>query len=196
MTPSCILIDSKDRYCQHTLSRKLIEFIDKTDKPYDRIAILCIGTDSCTGDSYGPLVGHFLSRCTLYDFDLYGTIHDPVHALNLAQTIDRIDLKNTLVIAVDSSLGVHSKTGYFNVGNTPIKPGSGVGKNLPEVGDIHIEGIVNMKSLLPPLVVLQTTRLSHVYSMAEITARAIQYTLYRCGKVKRNVFHPTTAIAR
>jgi putative sporulation protein YyaC len=196
MTPTQALLDSKDRYCQLALGKKLIELIEKTDKQYDRISVVCIGTDSCTGDSYGPLAGYFLSRCTYYDFDLYGTIHNPVHALNLVETLAKIDLENTLVIAVDSSLGVYSKTGYFNIGSSPIKPGSGVGKKLPEVGDIHIEGIVNMKSLLPPLLVLQTTRLSHVYTMAEITARAIQHALYKCGKVKRSLAQGPIASAR
>jgi len=46
-----------------------------------------------------------LSKCKIYDFDVYGTIVEPVHALNLKETMDKIDTSNTLVIAVDASIG-------------------------------------------------------------------------------------------
>lgn len=181
------LIDSRDKLCQFILNKKLLELVQGIDKPYSRVAVVCIGTDTCTGDTYGPLVGTFLSRWSIYDFDLYGTIHRPVHAKNLLEALEKIDTEHTLVLAVDSSLGLHSHIGRINIGNSPLKPGSGLGKSLPEVGDIHIEGIVNISGFLPMLV-LQTTRLSLVYSMAEITARSIQYVLFRLGKVKAQAY--------
>ena len=179
-------IDSKDKMCQFLLNKKLCGLVEDVKKEYDRIAVLCIGTDACTGDSFGPLVGHFLSKCTLYDFDLYGTIHSPVHAKNLVDTLSGINLSKTLVIAVDACLGKYSHIGNIGIGYSPVKPGSGLGKSLPEVGDIHIEGIVNISGF-HPLLVLQNTRLSIVYSMAEITARAIRYMLYTNRKMKATV---------
>lgn len=178
MSKTNYLFDSRDKNIQHSLNRKLYELIKKTEKPYERIAVVCIGTDSCTGDCFGPLVGYLLSKWTFCDFDLYGTIHEPVHAKNLEDTLKLIDTDKTLVIAVDSSLGVHSHVGSISIGNSPIIPGSSLGKDLPGVGDIHIAGIVNIGGYFP-MVVLQNTRLGLVYTMSEIASRAIKYALYR-----------------
>jgi len=81
-------------------------------------------------------------KVQIYDFDVYGTIVEPVHALNLKETMDKIDTSNTLVIAVDASIGSIEHIGYIGLCNEPIKPGSGVGKDLPPVGDISVSGIV------------------------------------------------------
>ena len=182
------LFDLKDDFCQLLLNRKLDELVEGINKSYDRITIICIGTDRCTGDCFGPLVGHFLSKYSLLDFDLLGTIHSPVHALNIMENLSRIDTSRSLIIAVDSSLGMNSHIGSIDIGLSPVKPGSGVGKTLPEVGDIHITGIVNIAGILPMLV-LQNTRLSLVYSMAETTARAICHVLFkRCKRREANAF--------
>jgi putative sporulation protein YyaC len=119
-----------------------------------------------------------LSRCTIYDFDVYGTIIDPVHALNLTDTINKIDMSNTLVIAVDASIGGLDYIGHIGLSNEPIKPGSGVGKDLSPVGDISLSGIVTIGGLMPH-VMLQSTSLGLVYKMAEITTNAIKHILYK-----------------
>lgn len=62
--------------------------------------------------------------------------------------------------------------------NQPIKPGSGVGKDLPPVGDISISAIVAMAGFLP-LVMLQNTSLGMVYKMAEIASNSIRHVLYK-----------------
>ncbi|MFR3322802.1 MAG: DUF1256 domain-containing protein [Lachnospiraceae bacterium] len=51
--------------------------------------ILCIGTDRLIGDSLGPLTGSLLQRahCPL---PVYGTLAQPVHALNLADFLAEI----------------------------------------------------------------------------------------------------------
>ena len=181
------LFDLKDNYCQLLMNKKLDQLVENTGKGYDRVSVVCIGTDRCTGDCYGPLVGSFLSRYDLFDFELMGTLHTPVHALNITESLSKLDTDSSLVIAVDSSLGIASHVGCIDMGPSPVRPGSGVGKNLPEVGDIHITGIVNTSGFLPMLV-LQNTRLSLVYSMAEMTARTIQHVLYkRCKRRKITV---------
>ena len=43
--------------------------------------IVCIGTDKCIGDCLGPLVGTLL-KDNLLPLPVYGTISNPVHALN------------------------------------------------------------------------------------------------------------------
>jgi len=122
-----------EKLCQYRLNQEMYNMVKNVGKQYKRIAVVGIGTDRSTGDSFGPLVGYMLSKCKIYDFDVYGTIVEPVHALNLKETMDKIDTSNTLVIAVDASIGSIEHIGYIGLCNEPIKPGSGVGKDLPPV---------------------------------------------------------------
>src|SRR5690625_2282795 len=54
------------------------------------IVAICIGTDRSTGDSLGPLTGTFLSRFRPKNIHVYGTLHHPVHALNLEEHLREI----------------------------------------------------------------------------------------------------------
>ncbi len=173
-----IYINMKEKYSQFELSNTLYKMVENIQKPYEQIAVVCIGTDRSTGDSYGPLVGHMLSKYTMYAFDLYGTLSEPVHALTLGKTIDQLDQENTLIIALDSSVGYSSYVGQIGLKYGPIRPGSGVGKSLPSIGDIAVSGIVAISGFAP-LVMLQSAPLGMVYLMAEKTANAISYVLYK-----------------
>ncbi|HHV29973.1 spore protease YyaC [Acetivibrio mesophilus] len=173
-----IYFSTHEKMCQYRLNREMYDLVKSLDKQYKRIAVVGIGTDRSTGDSYGPLVGYMLSKSQIYDFDVYGTIIEPVHALNLKETMDKIDTSNTLVIAVDASIGRIDHIGHIGLCNEPIKPGSGVGKDLPPVGDISLSGIVAFGGIAPH-VMLQNTSLGLVYKMAEITSNAIKYVLYK-----------------
>ncbi len=55
----------------------------------DRSCLLCIGTDRGTGDCLGPYVGHRLSSFCFPGIYVYGTLVQPVHALNLCDTRKR-----------------------------------------------------------------------------------------------------------
>ena len=105
---------------------------------------------------------------------MYGTLSDPVHALNLEKSSELIGQlhPHALVIAIDASLGQKKHLGYVTIGNGALYPGAGVQKNLPPVGDIHITGIVNIAGMLEQLT-LQTTRLSTVISLADAIADGI-----------------------
>ena len=48
----------------------------------DNTAIVCIGTDKCIGDCLGPLVATILEE-NLFPLPIYGTISNPIHALNI-----------------------------------------------------------------------------------------------------------------
>jgi len=67
------------------------------------------------------------------------------------------------------------------VGEGPIKPGSGVNKNLVPVGDMHITGIVNFGGFMDFLV-LQNTRLCIVMKMADLVSMGIRYVLWKLEK--------------
>ncbi|HEX2954359.1 MAG TPA: spore protease YyaC [Bacillota bacterium] len=146
--------------------------------PSAPIVILCIGTDRSTGDSLGPLVGSRLKDIGHPMIKVYGTLDQPVHAVNLNETILEIrrDYPSSFIIAVDACLGRTESIGFINLKAGPLQPGTGVNKTLPEVGDLHIVGIVNVGGFMEYLV-LQNTRLSVVMKMAEIISTSLNNEL-------------------
>ena len=159
-------------------SREIAKLLEKCIKRHKRdwteIVFLCIGSDRVTGDCLGPYVGYRLSQHQLPGITVYGTLNQPVHAVNLSHITDFIAMEHpsALVIAIDASLGQKKHLGYVTIGNGALYPGAGVQKNLPPVGDIHITGIVNIAGMLEHLT-LQTTRLSTVIALADAIAGGI-----------------------
>lgn len=139
-----------------------------------QVIILCIGSDRSTGDSLGPLIGYKLIKSGLNKVTIYGSLKNPVHAANLNATIDEIYslYNNPYVIAIDASLGRKDHIGCITLGTGALKPGLGVKKQLPEVGDIHITGIVNLSGAMDTLL-LQTTRLSTIMTLADVISEAL-----------------------
>ncbi|WP_163102549.1 spore protease YyaC [Peribacillus alkalitolerans] len=137
------------------------------------VVIVCIGTDRSTGDSLGPLVGTFLSEKSP-TFHVYGTLEDPIHAVNLEEKLAHIKMNhhNPFIIGVDACLGRLKNVGTVQIGEGPVKPGAGVNKELPPVGDAHITGIVNVSGFME-FFVLQNTRLNLVLKMARTIADGI-----------------------
>lgn len=143
------------------------------------IVVVCIGTDRSTGDSLGPLVGTKLSK-TFPDLQILGTLDNPVHGANLhevAKELERISTPGRLVLAVDAALGEPKNIGDIVIKDEPLFPGSGLGRSLPPIGDISITGVVNVSGYMEFLV-LQSTRLSLVMSMADVIAEAIEQAIY------------------
>ncbi|GAK41470.1 spore protease YyaC [Paenibacillus urinalis] len=145
---------------------------------HKEIVIVCIGTDRSTGDCLGPLVGTALSEHNSPFFHLYGTLEDPVHAMNLQDTLTMIYSKHRdpYIIGIDACLGQASSVGCIQVASGPLKPGAGVNKELPPVGDIHLTGIVNVGGFMEYFV-LQNTRLSLVVRMSNIIAHSLYAAL-------------------
>jgi putative sporulation protein YyaC len=146
------------------------------------VVFICIGTDRSTGDSLGPLVGTQLRKRGYKN--VYGTLDDPVHALNLKETLNKLP-KDKKVIAIDACLGQFSSVGTFAVVNGSLKPGAGVKKELPEVGDYSIMGVVNVGGFME-YEVIQGTRLARVMKMARDITRAI-YRVFPLEKKKKIV---------
>lgn len=161
--------------------------------PYHNdIIILCIGTDRVTGDSLGPLIGYKLKESNRKNAIIYGTLDEPIHAKNIADTISEIynNYTNPLVIAIDACLGKMDHIGYITVANSVIRPGAGVNKNLPSVGDIAVTGIVNFSGIMEMLI-LQNTRLNIVMKMADIISSGINHCLWKYNKnINRKVYNP------
>lgn len=148
------------------------------------LIFLCIGSDRATGDCLGPLLGYRLrSSCYGTFYTVYGTLQEPVHARNLQETIDKIYQLHIrpLVVAIDASLGKTSHIGYYTLGEGPLRPGAGVDKELPWVGDYNITGIVNMSGLLDQML-LQTTRLNTVMSLSEEIYDGIRHFIRKLNR--------------
>ena len=138
------------------------------------IVFVCIGTDRSTGDALGPLVGTLLEEKSISPFFVYGTLENPIHAVNLTDKLAEIKEKHIhpFIIGIDACLGRMKSVGSLQVSNGPVKPGAGVHKDLPEVGDMHITGIVNVSGFME-FFVLQNTRLNLVLKMARTIANGI-----------------------
>lgn len=106
--------------------------------------IVCIGTDRCIGDCLGPLIGTILTQKN-FPLPVYGTISEPIHALNLDKKLSDIKAlyPKSDIIGVDACLGSINNVGEIQVRDYPIHPGKGVGKSLPDVGNLSIIGIVD-----------------------------------------------------
>jgi putative sporulation protein YyaC len=149
----------------------------------NNIDIVCVGTDRSTGDSLGPFIGSALQArqkagVLAPQVAVYGTIHDPVHALNLSETAQAIASKGrqSTIVAIDACLGRVKNIGYISVKRGPLQPGTGVNKQLPAIGDYHIIGVVNVAGFMEH-VVLQNTRLSLVIQMADVITEALTMCL-------------------
>ncbi|WP_110928049.1 spore protease YyaC [Bacillus massiliglaciei] len=141
------------------------------------IVIVCIGTDRSTGDSLGPLVGTLLKeKDPIPSFFVYGTLDDPIHAVNLEEKLAQIKTMHgdPFIVGVDACLGKLKSVGVVQIGDGPVKPGAGVNKELPDVGDAHITGIVNVCGFME-FMVLQNTRLSLVMKMAKTISEGIYH---------------------
>lgn len=146
--------------------------------PRTELVFLCIGTDRSTGDSLGPLVGHMLQQLRWPGLIVLGTLDHPVHASNLAETMEQLEAtgRKRTVVAVDACLGQPESVGTITVGPGALRPGAGVNKNLPPVGQLFITGTVNVGGMLEYLV-LQNTRLSLVVRMATTIVAGIAAAL-------------------
>ncbi len=138
------------------------------------LLFFCIGTDRSTGDALGPLTGTRLISMGIDEERVWGTLHAPVHAANLHMALEkaRAAFGDPYVIAVDACLGRLENVGVVSVSRGPLRPGTGVSKALPSVGNVHVTGIVNVGGYMEYLV-LQNTRLCLVMRMAEVIATAL-----------------------
>jgi putative sporulation protein YyaC len=156
----------------HQIALKITSMLPHTTN--QPIVIFCIGTDRSTGDCLGPLIGTKITEKRLSHFHVYGTLDEPIHAVNLQEKIEEIKMKysNPFIIGIDACLGRLKNVGAITIGDGPIKPGAGVNKELTPIGDMHITGIVNVSGFME-FFVLQNTRLSLVMRIANTIASGI-----------------------
>lgn len=158
-------INYTNPYLLEEMRHKLIGWLPNAPREY---VVVCIGTDRSTGDAFGPLIGSYFSEQLPRHMTVYGTLKQPVHATNLPDYIEHIEKqhKKAFIIAIDACLGKSRSVGNLITGTGSIKPGAAMNKHLPEVGDVHITGVVNVGGFME-YTVLQNTRLSVVVDMAK-----------------------------
>lgn len=188
LPPAKLKCHHEEPYLITRLGRTLHHHLTVIDSAGSRsIVIICIGTDRSTGDSLGPLVGTHLAELDP-SLSVFGTLSKPVHATNLQETLDEIKLSfdNPLIIAVDACLGRSESVGTITLASGVLKPGTGVNKNLPHVGDVHFTGIVNVGGYMEYFV-LQNTRLGLVWRMANIIAAGIQHGILLTTRQRQKI---------
>lgn len=131
------------------------------------MSIVCVGSANVLGDSVGPRVGTMLAKlisCGL-KASVVGTMQNPVHANNV-----HCYLHTEFHLAVDASLGKHIGRLVFKP--WPLSPGTGVSKELPLMGNIHLTATTG--SCYDDLL---TVPLEQVCEMSAIITNAISYAL-------------------
>ncbi len=108
-------INHDDFLAVESLAMELLKFLPRTQtRP---IVFVCIGTDRSTGDSLGPLVGSFLEEKDISSFHVYGTLDEPIHAVNLNDRLREITIKHQdpYIIGIDACLGRMKNIGFIQV---------------------------------------------------------------------------------
>lgn len=166
---------------------RLDELLERDNAFMQPIIIMCIGSDRSTGDSLGPIIGYKLQQFNYKNVHIYGSLQEPINAGNLEVSIKNIyeTYHNPYIIAIDASLGQPEHIGYVTLGTGTLKPGLGVKKELPEVGNLHITGIVNTMNEMNSIL-LQTTRLSSIMAIADFITTVLINTL--CSNSRVNVY--------
>lgn len=157
----------------YKLSYFLKDYINKNT------VIVCIGTDRYIGDCLGPLVGTLLIH-KHFPLPVYGTINEPIHALNIENKLDKIKSKhkNCNIIGIDACLGDPNNIGEIQVRDVPVHPGKGVGKSLPNVGETSIIGIVDSNSQKNMFSSSNNIRLNLVLSMSKVILHSLIHAYY------------------
>lgn len=135
---------------------------------------MCIGTDKVFADSLGPRVGSMLNARLQVPRYVYGLNERNITAENLAYCYDfirRFHPSNQIVV-IDAAVGTADQLGNVQLCDGGIVPGAATNKNLPEVGDVSIVGIVAERGM-SDFYTLNTAKEQLVNKVAGFIAEAI-----------------------
>lgn len=172
-------VNYKSSLAYYEIANSLTKYIK------NNTVIICIGTDKCIGDCLGPLVGTLLET-SFFPLPVYGTISSPIHALNLEERLKVINIEhpNSYIIGIDACLGDSKSIGEIHTRDYAIRPGKGVGKNLPDVGVASIIGIID-SSDNSDFFSTRSIRLSFVLDMAKTISHGIIHSYTLCEDLSR-----------
>lgn len=152
--------------------------IHQLKKAEETLILLCVGTDKITGDCLGPLVGTKLTD-NHYSHPLYGTLKNPVHAVNLSSILSELRsiYPSPFFLVIDAAVGPAERIGYVSLSCSPLCPGKGIQRNLPPIGNISITGIVGEAGRTCELE-LPYTRLYLVNRLADYICTGILHSIF------------------
>ena len=148
------------------------KIIKKTNK---ELVFLCVGTDKVVGDSFGPIVGHYLRQ---NKYIVFGDLRKTVNGTNLEECIFQIEseYKNPYIIVIDSALGDDNMVNKIVVGKGGIKPGSALNKNNKIIGDLYINAVVGV-NCNNNFEELKNAKLYNVLSLSNTVYESISKTI-------------------
>lgn len=111
----------------------------------DMMNIVCIGTTKVPRDSVGPRVGTLLETMQLSGelspyYNIIGTEDLPFDGTTMEHMMPFID-NGMKTLAIDAAVITDNKYSVGDVVVCPegIKPGAGIGKELPTIGDMSVK---------------------------------------------------------
>ncbi len=129
---------------------------------------LCIGSDRLIFDCLGPIVGSMLKNNKSFNGYVYGTMAEPITALQVESAVKyirRFHFGAELVV-IDSAVGRPDEIGKIKCFNRGLRPALGVDKQMKVVGDRSVMGVVTTKDRVKN-VNSCNVKLSSVHAMAE-----------------------------
>ncbi|WP_394239560.1 spore protease YyaC [Niallia oryzisoli] len=143
----------------------------------EHIYVVGIGSNKINGDSLGPFVGTLLEGLYTNHITVSGTLKYPLDAATLKSELAQISLPDkSFVVAIDSVLGTEQTLNSIMVRDEALRPGAGLGNNLPLVGDCSVMGVV-LKNVPTETRSLFLTDLHLIYTMATTIAKGISLTV-------------------
>lgn len=169
-----MLIADASFHDPHGLAMLLEAFQTWIPAPQEAPVFICIGSDRHILDCFGPLIGTMLNT-SLPQLTVYGTLDQPLHARNLIKEMQWIRLKHPgqFQLAIDASVGDEDEIGQIQLRQGGLLPGRALYKNLPEVGDFSLTGIVDTRSHVRAGGNENKRGLAHVYHMARLVQEVI-----------------------
>lgn len=142
------------------------------------IIIFNVGTNKIIGDSYGPLLGSML-KDTNCKIKTYGTLNNPIHALNLNKISKKVlkKHKDAFVIAIDvSATRYEEDLKKISISQRSINPGAALGKDLNSIGDISIVyyALKADNNEIDLMNCMRGIRLKEIYNAARETYKIIE----------------------
>lgn len=178
MAPEIAILETVHYTDQAGLSKAVKGLEKLLPPPGTDIIYFCIGTDSSTGDCFGPLTGTLLKR--LGHKNVMGSLDEPIHARNLEEKLQHVP-QGSYVIALDATMGSFKTVGQLQFRKGPVFPGAAFDRQLPPVGNASIvfnaapHGFAN-------LFALNCASLNKVWLGCNLLASSISIISYRRNK--------------
>lgn len=165
-----ICVSFTSEYCSSAITEALLRSCGEQES----VALVFIGTDSNVGDSLAPLAGSLTNGGGEAGAFVYGNLNCPITAADVPYVSAYIKNAHpqSKIIVVDAAVGKKEDVGNVKVMQKSIRPGLGVNKILPPIGDVSVIGVVAERSQ-NKLSLLGSAKVSQVYAMAKVIADGI-----------------------